>query len=548
MITLFSITLIYNFYVVQNELKVLSERNRLIISKDIDYTIFSWIQERINNLEINERHLNKEALLGNEKELLKYLDIFLNNKLHFDTVQAYITDVYFFVNSTPIFDFRKKLPLDQKINNEEVYEREWFKSTKESMKTTMNIMPYHGVLLQETINICTPIIRNNENKGILCGIIKLNEVLKKVKKLHFPKYAYYFITDKEGNLLTKIDKNKKTLIKNLFEDNKINMKSLNYQETLLDKDVITIRKFNHFDWYIGVGIDNHLHNSKVFQKFTTNSLILFFLFLFLVIIINSAHEFLRRRVEKQKEEYEYILAHRSRMSEIGELISGINHQLYQPINSLSLLLSNTLLLQKGKKLDEEILNENLHMCEKATGMMSDTIKMFRNFYRCNESITVLSLKDCVNSVIQVMHVDLTKNNIHIQVENLVTNDTIISVENFIQQILLVLIQNSKEAILNSNNSNRDITLKIDIKEELVYIDIIDKADGVPKEMIPKLFSNMKSSKKNLGSGIGLYFARKLAKEKLLGDLTLYQSSSPTVFRLTFLTQLPKKEKSCIIKS
>ncbi|MDD2785163.1 MAG: hypothetical protein PHO52_13175, partial [Sulfuricurvum sp.] len=52
----------------------------------------------------------------------------------------------------------------------------------------------------------------------------------------------------------------------------------------------------------------------------------------LMLGINAVHEVWRHQVEKKKDEYEFILAHRSRMSEIGELISGINHQLQQPLN------------------------------------------------------------------------------------------------------------------------------------------------------------------------------------------------------------------------
>ncbi len=60
-------------------------------------------------------------------------------------------------------------------------------------------------------------------------------------------------------------------------------------------------------------------------------------------------------------------------------------------------------------------------------------------------------------------------------------------------------------------------------------------------MKEKLFHPIKSSKKDLGSGIGLYFARKIAQEKLEGDLVLLQASSPTTFRFTFKTYLHQKE-------
>lgn len=528
-----------NFYFVKNKLESLANSNRIIIQKDIEYTIHKWIEEKINNLESSEKFISKMALTGDYNEMENYLESFLNKNLNFDLVQAYIYDYYFYVNKKIEYDFIKGLTPKYSAENKQVKSFPWFRNTKKSFKTTMTIMDKHLILNEKTINLCTPIIRGNEKKGILCGIIKVSEVLSEIKKLRFPSHAYYFISDKNGNILTEIDNNKKELISTYFDINKTDLFSSKYQENKMGDDFVTIKKFKEFDWYIGVGIDTKTINDEILNKFTSNGIILFILFLIVLIIINSAHEFLRRRVEKENKEYELMLAHQSRISEIGELISGINHQLYQPINSLSLLLSSTLSLQKQNKLDDETLNENLIMCQKATNLMSNTIEVFRNFYRINGSITSFSLEKCINGILQVMHIEMSKNNINIEVRIMESKKNIYSIENLIQQILLVLLQNAKEALSSSKYSEKKIVIDVHSKNEFTYIDIIDSAGGVSPKNQATLFTNMKSSTKELGSGIGLYFAKKLATEKLSGDLTLHSSSSPTIFRLKFLSQLKK---------
>ena len=97
-------------------------------------------------------------------------------------------------------------------------------------------------------------------------------------------------------------------------------------------------------------------------------------------------------------------------------------------------------------------------------------------------------------------------------------------------------------LLCKKKFQKRIELKISLDTEIVHIDIIDWAEGINKEMEGKLFNNIKSSNKDLGSGIGLYFARKIAREKLKGDLKLLNSSSPTVFRLSFKRDLLQKEE------
>lgn len=528
--------MVHNFNFIQSKLKILEEFNRTSVSKDIDHTIHEWIEERIRNLETSEIYIPSNALKGDYNQIKKFMNSFLNNNLYFDTVQAYVFNYYFYTNSELQYDFKKGLSPFHVKENKMVKKRQWLTKTKNTMKTTMTIVENHGTLFEKTINICTPITRENKVKAILCGIIKVDKIIEKIKRIHFPSNSYYFISDKYGNVLTNMNSKKRKIIKEIFVNNIVNKNILIYKTINVNNDMISIKRFKHFDWYIGVKIDNSAINKKILKRFTTNSLMLFLFFLLLIVIINAAHEFLRRRVEKQKTEYEYILAHRSRISEIGELISGINHQLCQPINSLTLLLSNTLLLKKQERLSNAILNENLLMCQKATKLMSNTIMTFRNFYRCNDSITTFNLYNCIFSVLQVMNIDLTQNNINVKIKKLDNTIDIKSIENLVQQILLVLLQNSKEAFINKIYS-KNIIIEVNVKSKFTYIDIIDEAEGIQNQVIDKLFSNIKSSKKNLGSGIGLYFAKKLAKEKLGGDLILIKQSSPTIFRLSILNNL-----------
>ena len=51
-------------------------------------------------------------------------------------------------------------------------------------------------------------------------------------------------------------------------------------------------------------------------------------------------------------------------------------------------------------------------------------------------------------------------------------------------------------------------------------------------MSEKIFTWLNTTKKQ-GNGIGLYFAKKLAQEKLNGDVRLVNNAKPTVFELSF---------------
>ena len=538
------------FYHIREELTTIASQNRLLTTKEIEYTISNWVEERVNHIENSMKFLANQNDLKNEKDLESFIATFLQNNLFFETVQLLLDDSYFYVNQKIVHDYSKNPFFIGQNTKIEPLQTKWYLKTKNSMKTTITVMEKHGVLLEKTMNICTPIVLEKTFKGVLCGVIKVNSMFEKINKLDFPQKSYYFIMSSEGSILTEIPNLalKKEIEKSLMQSPN-NIKS---QKLLMDNDVITLTKLKDFDWFVGVGMNKKdiMHESS--GKVTSHGITLFLAFLLLVIISNFAHTFLRKRIEKKKKEYEYMLAHRSRISEIGNLISGINHQLKQPLNAVTLVVSTTLDMSERNLLEKPMLEDNLKLCLKSISLMDKTIGLFRNFYRCSQAITRFKLLDCVQSVLHVTHVELSHHNIIVEIN---TQDIeyleIESIENYIQQILLVLIQNAKDAFTIASDGSfkkkmaQKILLNISSKSGKVTIDIADWGCGISKETQSSLFSEFKSSKKYEGSGIGLYFAKKLAKEKLCGDLILHNAVSPTIFRLTFAQYLHNKESKCI---
>ncbi|MFT7003848.1 MAG: signal transduction histidine kinase [Sulfurimonas sp.] len=541
----FTIMMANGFYVVREELITMAEKNRELIIKDIEYTIYSWIEERIQNLETTMKYFEIEKIYYDEKKIEKFSTLFLNNNKYFDAVQILVTNKYLILNGKMVHDYRKNPIFIGPVAKSEIIKQEWYLNTKNEMKTTLTSLKLHGPLNSSTINICTPITEKKQFIGVMCGVIRSEFIFNKIKKLHLPQKAYYFISDQKGNFLSMSNKNiplKK--LESILKREKEQIYTTKAREEFdFNKDLLTIRPIKHFDWFIGIGMNKDDIMSAGIKKITINTGFLFVCFIILMITINLFHVFWRHKVEKQKDEYEFILTHRSRMSEIGNLISGINHQLSQPINSLQLLSSSVLSQLKNKTLTPEYLKENLEMSQQSISLMSTTFSVFRNFYRCNENISEFSLKECITNILQVLYIDFSKHSIIIQIDNKTEdNFNVVSIENFIQQILLVLLQNAKEALSEKSKINKKkIKISVFTKGENIIMDVADWGEGISKDIETKLFTNIKSSKKDLGSGIGLHFAKMLAQKKLGGDLTLFKSNSPTVFRFSFLAQLNTKE-------
>lgn len=547
--TMFIILFFNSIYHIREEHKVIATQNRILLTKDIDFTISSWFEARIKNLENSSKYLSLDNILTDERMITSFIEVLLNQHKYFDAIQILVPGEYFYFNTRKANDYHTNpfyIHQESQLNPMETL---WYLNTKNNMQTTITLMDKHATLLEQTMNICTPIQNNQQFKGVVCGIIKTNLLFDRINKLEFPQNAYYFVNNTEGKILTGI--NKPELKKELEDIIEITMKKdveFVQKKIITENNVLTLTKLNNLDWYIGVGMSKEDIMQESAQKVTSHAIFLFLCFILLLLIINAAHTFLRKRVEKKQKEYEYMLTHRSRISEIGKLISGINHQLKQPLNATALVVSNTLDMSEREILDKHTLEENLKLCQKSITLMDKTIGIFRNFYRCSEDITHFKLLDCIQSILHVQHVDLSRHNIFVEVNaKEIASIKLESIENYIQQILLVLIQNAKDAlILEAKNSpKKDIVQKIHItafvENGRIIMDIADWGCGVSKEMDSTLFSEFKSSKKYEGSGIGLYFAKKLAQDKLMGDLVLHNRFAPTIFRLTFAQFLSSKE-------
>ena len=68
----------------------------------------------------------------------------------------------------------------------------------------------------------------------------------------------------------------------------------------------------------------------------------------------------------------------------------------------------------------------------------------------------------------------------------------------------------------------------------MYLEIIDNAGGISNDIIDKIFEPYFSTKleKN-GTGLGLYFAKRIIDNNCNGLLTVENIFNETIFRITF---------------
>lgn len=517
---LFSLMVVFfgtlSYFQIKNEILNLGEKFRNSISKEISFSINEWLQTRIKSTQNLSSFLQFFTAYYDENQTFKFIkeaNITSDGNPFFDHYQI-IFDTGFIIFDN---DFK------QAIDFQSITQTCWFKKSTCKNKSSISIVEFHDVLKTKTIHICAP-FANKSMQGSICGVIISDKFFAKVRpKIHpFVDNAYLF--DEDGNIISSIQPmSNSNYLKNAFLSSKKDEENwiFNYDDKYMETTKIPLA-----NWYISVAINEKAITSNTVEILLKNGAFLAILFLLLIVFSNSLHTFIHNKIIKKQKEYEFILSHQLKMSETGELISAISHQLKQPLNSSLLLLSSTLDLKKSNELSDEELLGNLDLCMKSNLLMNETIDNFRNFYKFSNEIKEFDLYSAIIKLTKLLQIEFARYSISLFIDKF--DIKIISNESFLQQILLVLLQNSKDALKNKESKKR-IKIEVNLSDKFVEIYVKDTGDGVLKPN--NLFNKYNKSTKKHGSGIGLYLAKLIAKDKLGGDIELVKDKNPTTFKL-----------------
>ncbi|PPB73774.1 sensor histidine kinase [Campylobacter hyointestinalis] len=514
---------IFSLNRVKDEFVSLAKNYRTTIVAELSNYVTEWMNSRISSVNSYSTILSSLILDDNitTDRMYDSIDILSKTNPMFDTFQLYIENDRLLIHAS------KYLVIDQK-DLDRIAKYEWYKDTKDRDITTIRVMPNHKVLNEKTINICSPLKANGKFKGVLCGIIKTDNILKQIKGVDKNIVSHLFLMDKNHDIIT-----------SYYQPNPFVNELKNIDRNFTSKEFISqgikvnVLKTSTQDWAVGVGINENAIIQKSLIVVAKTSMAIFGFFIILIIVANLLHNYLYTKINKRKQEYEFILTHQLKMIETGELVGVMSHQLKQPLNSAKLMISSILQLKQDEKISKDEELQSLALCLKSMEHLNQTVENFKNFYKFDPSVAKFSVKRSIDALINILHVDFAKNNVSVIVGEF-EDIEVCNCQNLFTQVLLVLLQNSKEALIAhypDEFKKRQIYIKVKSDENYIYIEVSDFAGGISDEQAPKLFSNLKISKKKGGSGIGLYFAKKIANTKLSGDLTLVSKKDPTVFEL-----------------
>lgn len=235
----------------------------------------------------------------------------------------------------------------------------------------------------------------------------------------------------------------------------------------------------------------------------------------------------RVQVEIQKNNVKEQMVHQqSKQAELGDSLMHIAHQWKQPISTIgSINLLFRTQIESDMKLSKEDILKKLDKIDDLIQFMSQTANTFTEFYKPSNTLQAFSLKDSIQSVLNISKATLKYEGIAVKIESGEYDNTYGN-ENEFTQVVFSIINNARNIF-----KIRKVTepqLKIIIENSKVSI--MDNGGGIEKDIIDQMFLAFKSTTN--GNGVGLYIAKEII-EKNNGSIHAHNNDEGAVFTIEF---------------
>ncbi len=215
-----------------------------------------------------------------------------------------------------------------------------------------------------------------------------------------------------------------------------------------------------------------------------------------------------REAEEKIETLNREVALFSRHNMLGELATGLAHELNQPLTAITQNTDAALLeIQSGTDRGTEV-KQILEEIDRQSYQAADIIKALRGLVRKDDGVAALfSLNDLLRQSRQLVLSEARAQNIEINIadEPLVT---VQGVRVQVAQVVVNLLRNAIEAIAEAKSPERRIDVSMSLDGPFVVISVEDTGPGVSPDIT--LFTKFETSKAK-GMGLGLSLSRSLVQ-------------------------------------
>lgn len=241
-----------------------------------------------------------------------------------------------------------------------------------------------------------------------------------------------------------------------------------------------------------------------------------------------------RAAELELAEQRVLSVRSDRLRSLGEMTTGMAHELNQPLMGIRGLAEHLLIsIDRGWELSQIKLRDKLKLIIEQSDRMTHIIEHIRMFAReaGKPELYAVQVNDVVRSSIDLLGTQFRNRGLELKCE--LTDDLpVVKANPFsLEEVILNLMTNARDAVEERKEKEPDYTPEeIIIKTFLnshnqnhkVVIRLQDEGIGIPQDILPKVFDPFFTTKvSDKGTGLGLSISKSIVEE--LGGLIEIES-------------------------
>jgi histidine kinase len=243
------------------------------------------------------------------------------------------------------------------------------------------------------------------------------------------------------------------------------------------------------------------------------------------VFLLSTHDITDRLEAEQK------VVQAGKMATLGEMATGVAHELNQPLTVIK--TASGFLLRKISRqsaIDPDILATLAGEIDSQVDRASKIITHMRNFGRRTDlALEPVSVNEVLLAAAEFFGRQLAQREIALVWDLEETLPPIMAIPNLLEQVFTNLLLNARDAIEERVEQEPAAPRRISIRSfqepSLVFVQVSDTGSGIPKGVMPRLFEPFFTTKRvGKGTGLGLSISYGLIKD--FGGTILVRNKEP----------------------
>ena len=219
------------------------------------------------------------------------------------------------------------------------------------------------------------------------------------------------------------------------------------------------------------------------------------------------------RREQELRDKQEQLVQAAKLATLGELTTGVAHELNNPLNNIGLFVGNVIDRMVLGEVDTERVVTDLEKAMDQVRKATEIITHLRTFGRAAPiSLEPVAVSDILERALSLMNERLRVRLIEVEVEP--ASDEVVVLGNAIQleQVIINLLTNARDALADAPVR----TIRLDsalTKNDRVKITVSDSGPGIPPGLEQRIFDPFFTTKEvGMGTGLGLSITYGIVKE------------------------------------